>query len=1051
MWPLHTGWFSRSWIALTLALAIMATQPVAVQAQPADARQQWQAMDKLAEKAFEAGDHSQAIMLAQNALEFARRAFGDRDAQTLASLGNLAFLYEDQHRYNDAEPLYREALQTRRDVLGSRHADTLASVNSLANLYESQGRYGEAEPLYLEALQTARDVLGPRHPQTLTSANNLAFLYNAQGRYAEAEPIFLETLQTRRAVLGPRDPATLASLNNLAGLYRDQGRYGEAEPLLWKVLEASREVLGPRHPRTLATINNIGGLCANQGRYDEAERHYREALVGRREVLGPRHLDTLDSINNLAALYFHRGRYGEAEPLYREALQGRREVLGPRHPKTLASISNLAVLYLDQGRYGEAEPLFREALQAEREILGSRHPSTLTSVNNLAALYNRQGRYGEAEPLYLEALQVTREVLGPRHPDTLNSVNNLATLHQRQGRYGDAEPLYLEALQVRREVLGPRHPDTLTSVHNLAGLYADQGRYGDAERLYREALQARREVLGPSHPDTLQTQFNMMVLMMHQDRHGEAVGMLQQMELNLLARIGQELYSTEAGTVRREFVSSQATFQDAVLTLATQHSSGDAGRLAANVMLRFKVLQGEEEAYLARLTRRSQDARVRTLADELGKLRTALAVAARGAPDEFAKTLRALEAKQQTLVAASPDYKNRLRVLTANLDDVRAVLPADAILIEFRQFQRVDFHTGTPGESRFAGLLLAGIDELMVADLGPASELQQLATALDDQAAAKLYQHLTAPFERMLAAAATVYLGPDGILNLVPFARLKLADGRYWGEWQELHLLQTGRDLLRPNPDTPARGLLALGGIDFGAAPIDSGQQDSIFFAAGGSDRAAAISRTAANFRNGFAQLPASADEVKDIQDWYQLLRADEPAEVWSGANASKGRLMELKAPPRVLHLATHGFYRPNESREPMLLSGIALAGANLELADTGTVGILFALEAEGLNLDGTELVVLSACDTAQGSLDYSEGMFGLARALRTAGARNVLVTLRKVNDGEARDFMVAFYKIWLTQSHSDPAKALRDTQLSWMTQDNRRDPRAWAPYILIE
>jgi CHAT domain-containing protein len=264
-------------------------------------------------------------------------------------------------------------------------------------------------------------------------------------------------------------------------------------------------------------------------------------------------------------------------------------------------------------------------------------------------------------------------------------------------------------------------------------------------------------------------------------------------------------------------------------------------------------------------------------------------------------------------------------------------------------------------------------------------------------------------------------------------------------------MLQTARDLLRSNPDNLAQGLLAVGGIDFGAVPIDTAQQDSSFFVAAGLDRSRAITSAATTFRDGFAQLPASADEAKDITEWYRLLRPNEPVEMWSGANASKGRLMALRVPPRVLHLATHGFYRPNESREPMLLSGIALAGANLELAGAGTDGILFALEAEGLNLDGTELVVLSACDTAQGSLDYSEGVFGLARALRTAGARNVLVTLWKLNDGEAHDFMVDFYKNWLAQSRSDPAKALRDTQLSWMKQDNRRNPRTWAPYVLIE
>ena len=95
--------------------------------------------------------------------------------------------------------------------------------------------------------------------------------------------------------------------------------------------------------------------------------------------------------------------------------------------------------------------------------------------------------------------------------------------------------------------------------------------------------------------------------------------------------------------------------------------------------------------------------------------------------------------------------------------------------------------------------------------------------------------------------------------------------------------------------------------------------------------------------------------------------------------------------------------------------------------------------------------MVLSACDTAQGSIDYSEGVYGLVRALRTAGARNVLVTLWPLNDGEARDFMVKFYKIWLSQTRSDPAKALRDMQLPIFKDDKLNDPRIWAPYILIE
>jgi CHAT domain-containing protein/tetratricopeptide (TPR) repeat protein len=1053
------------------ALAVLATWPVAAQTQKSSI-EQWRSLAVRAFAAQKAGDHALDAKLNEEALRLARNAFGDRAQQTLITVYNLATAYYDEKRYSEAEPLYREALQGMREVLGARHQYTLMSVISLAILYKDQGRYGEAEPLYREALQARREMLGARHPDTLESLNGLASLYLEQSRYDEAEPLYREALQARREVLGTRHPSTLNSLNNLAVLYQSQGRYSEAEPLSREVLQARREVLGARHPDTLGSLNNLANLFHRQGRYGEAEPLYREALQAKREVLGDRHPDTLASLNNLASLYQSQGRYGEAEPLYREALQAKRDLLGARHPDTLMSLHNLGSLYQDQRRYDEAEHLYREALQAMREVLGPRHADTLTSLSDLAGLYRDQGRYGDAEPLYREALQARRAVLGPRHPATLGSLNNLANLYSNQGRDGEAEPLYREALQAKREVLGVHHPDTLRSLNNLAVFYLDHGRYGEAEPLFQEALQLSREVRGPRHPETLTYQRNMVQNLVNQDRRVEAVRLLEQMEADVLGWIGQELYSTEAGATRRGLVSSQATFQDDVLTLATTAGSiREARRLAATVMLRFKALQGEEEAYLARLSRRSQDPRVQTLVREISRLRAALAAAAKEAPDTFEKTLQALESKRQELISISPEYQSRLQAQTATMDDVRRALPAGSVLIEFRQFWPYDFRTSTAGDPRVAGLLLTSAGEPVVADLGPIWELHPLTVDLGasasgrgvapdpqgqpltpaDEAAAKLYERLFAPFKDAVAAAKTIYVAPDGILNLVPFARLKLTDGRYWFEQQEVHLLQTGRDLLRPGANRPARGLLALGGIDYDAGAAGAGPQDSVFLAAAGSDRKTAVSRAAESFRKGFGPLPATASEVQEVTSWFQARYGDEPAETWSGADASKARLMALKSPPRVLHLATHGFYLPNQSREPMLLSGIALAGANREVAGAGNEGLLFALEAEGLNLDGTELVVLSACDTAQGDVDYSEGVFGLARALRTAGARYVLVTLWKLDDFMARDFMVDFYKNWIGQEHSDPARALHDTQRQWIAQDGRRNPKDWAPYVLIE
>jgi CHAT domain-containing protein len=173
-----------------------------------------------------------------------------------------------------------------------------------------------------------------------------------------------------------------------------------------------------------------------------------------------------------------------------------------------------------------------------------------------------------------------------------------------------------------------------------------------------------------------------------------------------------------------------------------------------------------------------------------------------------------------------------------------------------------------------------------------------------------------------------------------------------------------------------------------------------------------------------------------EISDAVYLAREPERAitlvDVWEKKEASEARLLAQAPPPRVLHLATHGFYHaPTKPlHRPLVLAGVALAGANAALQDGRRDGILYAIE-EDLNLEGTELVVLSACETAQGQIEYGEGVSGLVRASRTAGARNVLVTFKPVSDQGASAFMRRFYHYWLAQQgRSDPAAALRAAQL---------------------
>ncbi len=177
----------------------------------------------------------------------------------------------------------------------------------------------------------------------------------------------------------------------------------------------------------------------------------------------------------------------------------------------------------------------------------------------------------------------------------------------------------------------------------------------------------------------------------------------------------------------------------------------------------------------------------------------------------------------------------------------------------------------------------------------------------------------------------------------------------------------------------------------------------------------------------------------------------------------------------RVLHLATHGFVRNDLMRgltpkkqdrewlgrgmerqlaqgyDPMLLAGLAMAGANPRKGGGNDDGILTALEASHLDLDGVELVVLSACQTALGEAESGEGVIGLVRGFKMAGAKQVIGSLWKVDDGATEALMVKFYELWSPREGEGipVADALRQAQEHVRAQAKWKHPYYWAAWVL--
>jgi tetratricopeptide (TPR) repeat protein len=433
-------------------------------------------------------DHWEVLCAACDAEAIRRVLLGGKEVEqeytTSFRLHARAEALASRGRYREAQALVEEAYAIRRRVLGDDNPLTVQSCNNIAFLLNAQGKYAAAEQAFRKVLEGHRRSLGDEHPHTANSYNNLAFNHNCLGRYTEAEEGYRKALDIQRRVLGDDHPDIAATCTNLADNLQAQGKYAAAEEGFRKALAIIRRVYGDEHHMTARGCNNLAGNLHAQGQYAAAGEGYRRALDICRKVVGEEHPDTASSYNNLASTLYNQGKYAAAEEAYRKALDISRKILGEDHPDTANTCNNLAMNLAAQGRYAAAEEGFRKALEVYRKVLGDEHPHTVATSINLASNLSAQGKYAAAEEVARKALDICRRVLGEEHPLTATCRNNVSTNQELQGKYAAAEEGLQKTLVIRRKVLGEDHPDTARSYHWVARNLHAQGKYAEAEKLW---------------------------------------------------------------------------------------------------------------------------------------------------------------------------------------------------------------------------------------------------------------------------------------------------------------------------------------------------------------------------------------------------------------------------------------------------------------------------------------------------------------------------------------------------------------------------------------
>ncbi len=953
-------------------------------------------------------DEDRALLEKERALLEAKNL--DNEARGLSRAG----------KYDLALPLAERALAIREKVLGTNHASTADSLNNLALLYENKSDYGKAEPLYLRALAISENILGAEHPDTATTLNNLGALYDAKGEFAKAEFFYLRALTIREKVLGKEQPDTALSLNNLATLYGANGDYAKAEPL------------------------------------------YLSALAIREKVLDAEHPDIAQSLNNLAQLYDAKGDYAKAEPRFVRALAIFEKVLGKEHPNVAVLLNNLADLYRKTGEYAKAELSYLSAVSILEKTLGKEHRLTATSLNNLAVLYRNKGDYEKAETIYLRVLAIREKVLGAEHPDTAQSLNNLATLYDSKGEYGRAEPLLVRALAIYEKAFGVAHPLAAKALNNLAGMYQVTG--------------------------------NLKPAIVLRNRCNEVV------ENDFIRNLA-------SGSERQRllYLNRTAHYLDLTLSLHSQAAPNDlpARQMALRMLLQRKgrALDATTDAIAALRRRASADDQ--KLLDQLTLARSQLSNATlKGAgKDGIAKhqaNLKSLTEQVENLEAelSRRSAEFRAQAVPVTLEAIQPVVPNEAALIEFASFYPYEAKANKYGERRYVAYLLTTSGNIQWADLGEAAKIdkavKEFRAVLHQKPdgrlsnlkgevmpkARALDELVMRPLRPLLGDKKRLLISPDGSLNLIPFDALIDEKNHYLVESYSISYLTSGRDLLRlqaVKPNNKTAIVIADPDFDNGATSVKTTTADSriaqrVDNPQNDKERLAQRVETRPGPKLGdvqlqpFERLPGSAKEGA------KLKKLIPDATVLTAAEATETALKRA-ASPSILHISTHGGFleaepkpEPNAQRgllirsddsdepllnmkveDPLLRSGLFFAGANRGRSGNDD-GVLTALEAKDLDLYGTKLVVLSACDTGVGEVKNGDGVYGLRRALVLAGSETQVMSLWSVSDEGTRELMIDYYKRLLKgEGRGD---ALRQVRLQMLASEKRKHPYYWASFI---
>lgn len=945
----------------------------------------------------------------------------------------VSMCYLSLGKLQEARRFCEECLNIRLKHLDVHHPDIANSYNNAGLISFEAAEYDEALNYHSKALRIRLDNYGEIHEKVAQSYNNLGRVYFQLGDFEQAYAYYQKALHTDEQIKGVNHPAIARSLHNMALLLNRMGYYHQSVNLYQRAIDISTLANGSESDIVAIHYNGLGAVLSDLGNYEKSNFYYNKSLKIKSAIFGDAHFSVGSIYNNLGINYALLNDVEKSEECHRKAFEIRNKTLSENHTLIGDSYHKLGLVYYYKMEYIEAKSYLHKAVNTLKTALGDDHPKIAYVLLDLSMVYLIEKDFQQSRAMLDEAHDIFLNNPQVDKAETGNLYNKYATYYAAVDSVDLSENFYLKSIQEFESQKLSYNINLIETEYLLSLLYEKNQKYTAAYGVCKRAIQNISNLTFTNYYDNTKRHFL--------TKNNKII------ELGI--RLSSVLYDiTKDKTYLADMFGFLETNKALLLYSNLMHSDAlslssiSPDLLEKEQVLKSRILTKEQER--SRLTNLSDIPNVEKseqIQAEIIELKSQyddlIREIEKEYPDYYQLKYNKNTVTLQECQSGLQKGRNSVIYYFSGRDDIfTLVVNADTVV----------YHRNTAAllpDSLFENFRFGLYGYYTTAIESRSTALYRKTTEAFRTSGYRLYEILLKPLEGIMNKELLII--HDGWLSFVPFDVLltelpkdkmrfrtyPFVLNKYSVSYDfsvTIHNMLTHR--AHRSADTPK--ILAM-------APYYQGDYKKLGLHSSSHGAGSNPSVTNLSFKSGindsrkFTSLPSSGEEIADIS---KMMEGD----FLINKDATAGNFARLAPAYAILHLSTHGvsdermgdysyvvFYPDDSEAEKALF----------------TVKQIYSLK---LNSD---LVVLSACETARGELQKSEGVIGLSRAFVYAGARSVLSSLWLIDDSSTKDVMKNFYiRLSAGAGKSD---ALRQAKIDFLQNSvgSSQHPFFWGAFIL--